>query len=124
MNPFPFEARHPVHAPGTIVMIRVYGAIKHYGICTGYGTVIHTSRRFGRVEESDFETFCHGRQAQVIPHRSPVDGSTLVARARSRKGQRYNVLVNNCEHFVTWVVEGKGRSAQLGPVDARRLSKE
>lgn len=124
MTPFPFEARHPVHPAGTIVMIRVYGTIKHYGICTGYGTVIHTSRRFGRVEESDFETFCHGRRAQVVPHRSPVDGSTLVARARSRKGQRYNVLVNNCEHFVTWVVEGKGRSAQLGPADARRLSKD
>jgi len=105
-------------------MIRVFGGIKHYGICTGYGTVIHTSRRFGRVEESDFQTFCHGRRAKVVPHRSPVDGSTLVARARSRKGQRYNVLSNNCEHFVTWVVEGKGRSAQLGPVDARRLSKD
>lgn len=124
MKSFPFEAGHPVYAAGTIIMIRVFGGIKHYGICTGYGTVIHTSRRFGRVEESDFETFCHGRRAVVLPHSSHVDGSTLVARARSRKGQRYNVLNNNCEHFVTWVVEGKGRSAQLGPVDARRLSKD
>ena len=124
MSSFPFETGHPVYPAGTIVMIRVFGGIKHYGICTGYGTVIHTSRRFGRALESDFETFCHGRRAVVVPHSSPVDGSTLVARARSRKGQRYNVLNNNCEHFVTWVVEGKGRSAQLGPADARRLSKD
>ena len=124
MNPYPFEGRHPVYPAGTIVMIRVFGAIKHYGICTGYGTVNHTSRRFGRAVESDFETFCHGRRAVVVPHSSPVEGSVLAARARSRKGQRYNVLNNNCEHFVTWVVEGKARSAQLGPVDARRLSKD
>jgi len=124
MNPYPFEGHHPVHPAGTIVMIRVFGAIKHYGICTGYGTVIHTSRRFGRAVESDFETFCHGRRAVVVPHSSPVEGSMLAARARSRKGQRYNVLNNNCEHFVTWVVEGKARSAQLGPADIRRLSKD
>lgn len=123
MNAYPFEAGHPVYPAGTIVMIRVFGAIRHYGITTGYGTVIHSSRRFGRVEETDFETFCHGRRAVVAPHSSPIDGSTLVARARSRKGQRYNVLNNNCEHFVTWVVEGKGRSAQLGLIDTRRFSK-
>ena len=124
MTAFPFETAHPVHPAGTIVMIRVFGAIKHYGICTGYGTVIHTSRRFGGVEESDFDVFCHGRRDVIVPHQSPLDGSALVVRARSRKGQRYNVLHNNCEHFVTWVVEGKGRSAQLGPADARRLSKD
>ena len=93
MSSFPFETGHPVYPAGTIVMIRVFGGIKHYGICTGYGTVIHTSRRFGRALESDFETFCHGRSAVVVPHSSPVDGSTLVARARSRKGQRYNCLL-------------------------------
>lgn len=124
MKPFPFEDGHPVYPAGTIVMIRVFGGIKHYGICTGYGTVIHTSRRFGRVEESDFDTFCHGRRAIIVPRQSAVNGSELVARARSRKGQRYRVLSHNCEHFVTWVIEGKGRSAQLGPADMRRLSKE
>ena len=96
MKSYPFEAGHPVYPAGTIVMIRVFGGIKHYGICTGYGTVIHTSRRFGRVEESDFQIFCYGHRAKVVPHNSPVDGSTLVARARSRKGQRYNVLSHNC----------------------------
>jgi len=122
MNSYPFESAHPVYPAGTVVMIRVYGTIKHYGLCTGYGTVIHASRRFGKVEESDFETFCHGRVPQVVQR--VANGSEIVARARSRKGQRYNVLNNNCEHFVTWALEGKGRSAQLGPADARRLSKD
>ncbi len=122
MANYPFESGHPVHPAGTVVMIRVFGTIKHYGICTGYGTVIHASRRFGRVEESDFETFCHGRRPQIV--QQVANGSEIVARARSRKGQRYNVLHNNCEHFITWVIEGKGRSSQLGPVDTRRLSKD
>jgi len=103
-------------------MIRVFGTIKHYGLCTGYGTVIHASRRFGKVEETDFGVFCHGRVPQVV--QQVANGSEIVARARARKGQRYNVLNNNCEHFITWALEGKGRSAQLGLMDARRLSKD
>jgi len=59
-----------------------------------------------------------------MPYASPVSGSESVARARAKRGQRYYVLFNNCEHFITWVTEDKGRSAQLGPIDARRLSKD
>lgn len=76
------------------------------------------------MNETDFTVFAYGRPVQIIPHKSCATGSQIVARARLRKGQRYNVLVNNCEHFVTWVLEGKGRSAQLGPLDGRRLSRD
>ena len=124
MRDYPFERSQIVHPAGTVLSIRVYGVIKHYGIATGYGTVIHASRRFGRVAETDFGIFCDGRRATIIPYAAPLSGSEIVARARSKCGQRYNVLVNNCEHFMTWVIEGKGRSAQLGPADARRLSKD
>ena len=54
MNDYPFERSPIVHPAGTVLSITVYGVIKHFGIATGYGTVIHTSRRFGRVEETDF----------------------------------------------------------------------
>ncbi|MEE9347414.1 MAG: lecithin retinol acyltransferase family protein [Robiginitomaculum sp.] len=123
MSNYPFET-HDAHAAGTLLMIEVYGVVKHYGLATGYGTVIHASRRFGRVEESDFHVFCHGRAPRAMPYSSAVSGSEIVARARSRKGQRYNVLSRNCEHFITWVLEGKGRSKQLGPADARRFSRD
>jgi len=43
---------------------------------------------------------------------------------RSKKGQRYNVMVNNCEHFVSWVLTGQRRSRQLGPADARRVMRD
>ncbi|MGB0906762.1 MAG: lecithin retinol acyltransferase family protein [Maricaulaceae bacterium] len=124
MTDYPFEKRAQVHPAGTLLMIRVFGLVKHFGIATGYGTVIHTSRRFGRAEESDFDVFCDGRIPTVMPYSHPLSGSEIVARARSRKGQRYNVITNNCEHFITWVLEGKGRSSQLGPLDGRRLSRD
>ena len=123
MSPFPFES-HSAHPAGTVLMVRFMGGLKHYGIATGYGTVIHASRRFGKVDETSFDVFADGRKVHITSHHSRASGSQIVARARLRKGQRYNVMVNNCEHFVTWVLEGKGRSAQLGPLDGRRLTRD
>ena len=38
-----------------------------------------------------------------------------VKRARSRLGEdEYNVVFNNCEHFVNWCFDGFGSSAQVG----------
>lgn len=122
MNDYPFERTPTVYPAGTLLQVKAYGFIRHYGISTGYGTVIHTSARFGRVEETDMAGFSQGSRVSVKNIATGLSGSELVARARSRKGDRYNVLVNNCQHFVTWVIEGKGRSEQLGPLDARRLS--
>lgn len=100
------------------------GVIRHVGLTTGYGTVIHASRRFGRVAETDFDMFSQGQAVKVIPYTQPMDALEIVSRARSKKGKRYNVLFNNCEHFISWVIEGKGRSEQLGPLDGRRFHKE
>jgi hypothetical protein len=124
MNDFPFERAGRVYPAGTLLQVRVYGVIRHVGLATGYGTVIHASRRFGRVEETELSAFLGGGRAQVVPYSHAMSGSEIVARARSKKGQRYNVLINNCEHFVSWVLTGKRRSKQLGPADARRVMRD
>lgn len=124
MSQFPFETSGPVFPPGALLQVRVYGVVKHFGIATGYGTVIHTSARFGRVEETDMAAFSGGRPVTQIQYAHSHSGSELVARARSKKGMRYNVLINNCEHFVNWVLTGKGRSRQLGPADPRQLKRD
>ncbi|RKQ69335.1 lecithin:retinol acyltransferase [Litorimonas taeanensis] len=124
MSDYPFERTNTVYPAGTLLQVRAYGFIRHYGIATGYGTVIHSSARFGRVEETDMQDFSNGNKVFPISGQANIDGAELVARARLRKGQRYNALFNNCQHFVTWVIEGKSRSEQLGPLDARRLSRE
>ena len=113
MHDYPFERSSLIHPAGTVLSFTVYGVIKHFGIATGYGSVIHASRRFGRVEETEFTVFCDGRRARIIPYASAISGSEIVARARTKLGQRYNILLNNCEHFMTWVTEGKARSSQL-----------
>lgn len=123
MNDYPFE-NATVYSAGTLLQVRVYGLIRHVGLATGYGTVIHASRRFGRVEETDLAAFLGGGHAQVVPYAHSLSGSEIVARARSKKGQRYNVLINNCEHFVSWVLTGQRRSGQLGPADARRVMRD
>ena len=114
MSDYPFERTPQIFPAGALLQVRVYGVVKHFGIATGYGTVIHTSARFGRVEETDMADFAGGRPITQIHYAHPHSGTELVAHARSKKGMRYNVLINNCEHFVNWVLTGKGRSRQLG----------
>ncbi len=124
MSDYPFERTAHIYPAGTLLQVRAYGLVKHYGISTGYGTVIHASRRFGRVEETDMADFSQGNLISLIPYQHTLTGPEIVARARLKKGKRYNVLWGNCEHFITWVLEGKGRSPQLGPLDGRRLSRD
>lgn len=124
MSDFPYERSPVLHPPGTLLQLRVYGVVKHFGIATGYGTIIHASARFGRVEESDFAEFCNGFRPTVIPYSHHLTGSEIVARARRKKGRRYNVIFNNCEHFITWAIEGRSRSSQLGLLDGRRFTRD
>lgn len=121
MRRYDYERVSKIHPAGTILETEAYGVIRHVGIATGYGTVIHASRRYGQVLETSENLFARGKPIRTIPHRSTLSGSQLVVRARSKIGQRYGVLTRNCEHFVGWVVSGQARSGQLGPLDLGRL---
>ncbi len=92
----------------------------HHGIYVGDGTVVHyagLSRgwRPGPVEEISLAEFARGRPVQVRPSINiRFDRSDVVARARSRLGEReYRVLSNNCEHFCEWCECGESRSRQI-----------
>lgn len=78
-----------------------------------------------------FDEFANGNKVFVKPHpnRKYNDYESLV-RATQRLGEDwYNVLANNCEHFVTWCIEGFHSSSQVntliagvaGAVGARTL---
>lgn len=120
MSRYPYEVAGKIFPAGSLLAIRIRGLFDHVGIATGYGTVIHSSARFGRVMETDLSDFSQGRPVRSIRYQSPLSGTEVVVRARGRMGQRYNPLVRNCEHFVTWCVSGQSRSAQLGPFDLGR----
>jgi len=121
MSRYDYEKLAVIHPAGTVLETEAYGLIRHVGIATGYGTVIHASRRYGGVLETSEKLFSRGKPIRIIPHRSPLSGTELVVRARQKIGQRYGVLTRNCEHFVQWVVAGEPRSEQLGPLDLGRL---
>ena len=93
---------------------------EHHGIYVGSGRVIHyagfaRSEHRGPVEEVPIEQFADGHAVAVRPHPFPkYSGEETVLRARSRLGENsYRLLTNNCEHFCTWCVCGKGRSEQV-----------
>jgi hypothetical protein len=92
----------------------------HHGIYAGNGQVIHysglcTSLHRGPVEEVTLERFAAGHQVFIAYDRQArYAGIEAVERARSRLGENdYRLLTNNCEHFCTWCVCGKGRSEQV-----------
>jgi hypothetical protein len=120
MSRFHYERVAVLHPAGTILETDAYGVIRHVGIATGYGTVIHASRRYGQVLETSERQFARGKPIRSVGIRSALSGSEIVARARGKIGQRYGVLTRNCEHFVHWAISGKARSRQLGPLDLGR----
>ena len=121
MSRYDYETLATIHPAGTILETDAYGVIRHVGIATGYGNVIHASARYGQVLETSEKLFSRGKPIRTLPHHSRLSGTHLVVRARSKIGQRYGVLTRNCEHFVSWVVSGEARSGQLGPLDLNWL---
>jgi hypothetical protein len=93
---------------------------EHHGIYAGNGKVIHyagfaKSLHRGPVEEVSVAQFADGYGVVVRQHASAYFvGVEAVRRARSRLGEnRYRLLTNNCEHFVSWCLFGEARSTQV-----------
>lgn len=92
----------------------------HHGIYIGSDQVIHYSGfandiSNGEIEIASLAEFSRGNNVSVKEHlirRYAPDES--VSRAYSRLGEDwYNVLLNNCEHFVTWCIMGFHSSSQV-----------
>jgi len=93
-----------------VVSRRVY---THHGIYAGDGWVVH--KDFSPVRLESLQTFGAGAKIRVC-QRQPGDfpASTILARAVSRLGEdRYDLLTDNCEHFVRWCRNGKAESPQI-----------
>ena len=119
--------------PGDMIRVGL-GAIHHYGIFVSEEEVIQfglapTARNLlpdSEVEvlASDIDAFLAGGFLEVAEfdrkerkgHRKPKE---IVAAARSRIGERgYNILYNNCEHFVNECVSGQHICSQTDTVRA------
>jgi len=92
----------------------------HHGLYIGNDEVIHYSGNAdglsrGSIEVTSVHNFSDGHSLRVKEHLiRTYDENESVERARSRLGEDwYNVLVNNCEHFVTWCIVGFHSSSQV-----------
>ncbi|MNF58679.1 NC domain protein [compost metagenome] len=93
---------------------------QHHGIYIGQQHVIHYQGLFGGnetnlVAQSSLREFSQGNAIRVQAHPCRrFSGKKSVERAHARLGERqYNLLLNNCEHFVMWCIEGESASAQV-----------
>jgi uncharacterized membrane protein len=72
--------------------------------------VIHKTTPGGVVEDEK----CYlPEDVTVLDYKCPYSGEAAIARARGKKGERYDLITSNCEHFVTEARTGVGQSSQV-----------
>lgn len=85
--------------------------VRHFGIWDEFHRrVIHNALPV--VQLATWEEFVN-REARIERRPYPGYAEYVVARARAQLGQKYNLLTNNCEHFVNLAADGERKSIQL-----------
>jgi hypothetical protein len=92
----------------------------HHGLYIGNNQVIHYSGlanglSSGSIATATLKEFGNGNEIRVKHHDwRKYTGQESVDRAFTRLGEDwYNLLINNCEHFVNWCIEGSHSSDQV-----------
>ncbi|NJL54888.1 lecithin retinol acyltransferase family protein [bacterium] len=83
----------------------IKGLVDHHGIDCGDGTIIHYSASLkgghGRITRVSKGRFSEGRTIRIKSYSKNYSRDEIVRRAEERLGKaRYNIISNNCEHFV------------------------
>lgn len=123
---------------GDIVRVRL-GSVYHYGIFVSENEVIQfglpptaeNRAKEGEVKvlATDIDVFACGCIVETAcldrsEQRRRIPPSETVARARARLGEGgYNLIHNNCEHFVNECVFGESRCTQEEDVRSRWLNR-
>lgn len=102
-------------------LITSRGIYTHHGLYVGNGKVVHyagLSQGFKKdgIELTGLDNFEQGSKSHIENHLVCLyNAEERVARARSKIGvNSYNVMFNNCEHFVNWCFDGYKSSSQVG----------
>ena len=101
---------------------------EHHGIYAGDDWVIHYQGPFSghdacQVVMSTLGAFCQEKDFIIRTHPQRLSPDHSVNRAHSRLGERsYNLLFNNCEHFVMWCIKDLHHSPQVTEAAATLLA--
>ncbi|EJS02228.1 lecithin retinol acyltransferase family protein [Bacillus cereus] len=77
----------------------------HHALYIGSGSVLHYSE--GYIKTDSLDNFKGVSTINVVNSIILYSKDTVVSRGYSKLGQsNYNVVFNNCEHFVTWCRSG------------------
>lgn len=80
----------------------------HHGLYIGRGDVIHYSQFKVRIDS--LEDFAQGGNIHLMDSDLIYTIDTVIRRAKSKLGEEeYDLLFNNCEHFVNWCRNGERR---------------
>jgi hypothetical protein len=80
----------------------------HHGLYLGRGNVIHYSQFEVRIDS--LEDFAQGGKIHLMDSDLIYTIETVIRRAKSKLGEEeYDLLFNNCEHFVNWCRNGERR---------------
>lgn len=95
----------------------------HHGIASTKNCVIHYQGKKGFFEdglivETSLDEFSDGAEVHIKEHPDRRHSrQNSVARARRRIGEtEYNLIFNNCEHFVFWCIEDEKTSKQVDAI--------
>lgn len=93
---------------------------EHHGICISPTKVIHysgaeESRKKGPVKPARLSDFVGSSELYVRNYKNRKNySSDSIERALSKLGEdKYNLILNNCEHFATWCMIGNSLSRQV-----------
>ena len=105
-------------AQGDHLIVR-HATYTHHAIDLGDGFVVHYGRGLhdksqARVEKVLHEVFNRGKSVATGTSPARYSPNQIVQRALSRLGEsEYDLLDNNCEHFVNWCRRGVAESSQV-----------
>lgn len=105
-------------AQGDHLIVR-HATYTHHAVDVGDGFVVHYGRGLhdksnARVEKVRLEVFTRGKPTTLGSHPARFSPDQIVQRALERLGENeYDLLENNCEHFVNWCRLGVAKSAQV-----------
>jgi hypothetical protein len=116
---------------GSHIKVRRFGYY-HHGIYVGRHHVIHysglstrlTEKGQARIVSTTLEEFAGESTIEMVEYKPPpptFSRDEIVANAKEKlaeserlaESKRYNVFLNNCEHFATWCMTGKPISKQV-----------